>query len=117
VFKKYRPQARSMGLIRDIKSVVDELVEQWPITLRQIFYRLIGAYGYAKTDQFSSKVQEMLAELRRGGQISMDVIRDDTLTVIEQAGFTGVPGFWKSVRYQAEHYARLRQEGQKFVGG
>jgi hypothetical protein len=45
----WTPQAATMALIDQVKTVLAEYRDQLPLTLRQIFYRLVGAYEYEKT--------------------------------------------------------------------
>ena len=50
-----------------------------PLTLRQVFYRLVGAHGYAKTETAYSNLGDTLNWARRARMIEMDAIRDDGL--------------------------------------
>jgi hypothetical protein len=47
----WTPQAATMALIDQVKTVLAEYRDQLPLTLRQIFYRLVGAYEYEKTEK------------------------------------------------------------------
>ncbi|RKZ99901.1 MAG: hypothetical protein DRQ47_10295 [Gammaproteobacteria bacterium] len=40
-FANYEPQAKAMDLIRNAQQVLRENAEYLPLTLRQIFYRLV----------------------------------------------------------------------------
>jgi hypothetical protein len=44
-------------------------------TVRQIYYRLIGAYGYDKDANASERLGELINRARRAGLIPMDAIR------------------------------------------
>ena len=39
------------GLLGQVEAVLDEYADYLPLTVRQIFYRLVGAYGYEKTER------------------------------------------------------------------
>ena len=54
-----------------------------PLTVRQIFYRLVGAHGYDKTEQAYARLGEHLNRARRAGLIEFDAIRDDGITFAE----------------------------------
>ena len=43
----FQPRA-NMALLDQIQTVLEEYREQLPLTCRQIFYRLVGSYGYDK---------------------------------------------------------------------
>ena len=64
-----------------------EYAEQLPLTLRQIFYRMVGAYGYEKTEQAYERLGETLNKARRARVIGMDAIRDDGFTSAVPASF------------------------------
>jgi hypothetical protein len=84
-----------------VRAVLAEYVEQLPLTLRQIFYRLVGAYGYEKTEAAYDRLGETLTMARRARFIEMEAIRDD--------GFTSaVPDFYDSVDHFLET-ARLQR--------
>ena len=48
-----------------------------PLTVRQIFYRLVGAHGYEKTEAAYERLGEKIARARRAGIIEFGAIRDD----------------------------------------
>jgi hypothetical protein len=75
-FAPWRPQARTLELLEDIDAVLVEYRQHLPLTVRQIFYRLVGK-GYPKTENFYESVQEKCARARRCGRIPFEHIRDD----------------------------------------
>jgi hypothetical protein len=60
--------------VADIQAVLAEYVDHLPLTVRQIFYRLIGAYAYPKTDFFSGQVLGAVHRARRAGIVPFDAI-------------------------------------------
>jgi hypothetical protein len=42
----WKPRAETQALLDQVIRVLAEYGEQLPLPLRQIFYRLVGAYGY-----------------------------------------------------------------------
>jgi hypothetical protein len=44
----WRPRAETQAPLRQVKAVLVEYAEQLTLTLRQIFYRLVGVYEYEK---------------------------------------------------------------------
>ena len=57
--------------------MLNEYADQLPITLRQIYYRLIGAHGYDKDGNAAERLGEIVNRARRAKLIPMDAIRDD----------------------------------------
>jgi hypothetical protein len=75
-FASWQPQKRTEALVADIEAVLVEYRAYLPLSVRQIFYRLVGK-GYPKTENFYESVQDKCNRARRCGRISFDAIRDD----------------------------------------
>jgi hypothetical protein len=63
--ERWNPRLETRALLEQVKGVLAEYLEQLPLTLRQIFYRLVGAYGYEKTEQAYERLGETLNKARR----------------------------------------------------
>src|SRR5262249_19672988 len=81
-FAPWSPREETMHLINQVQAVLDEYAPYLPLTVRQIFYRLVGAHGYEKSEQAYDRLGEHLSRARRARLIPMDVIRDDGSTII-----------------------------------
>ncbi len=75
-FATWRPQKKTQVLIEDIERVLEEYRSYLPMTVRQVFYRLVGL-GHPKSEGFYDKVQDVCNRARRSGRISFAAIRDD----------------------------------------
>jgi hypothetical protein len=53
-----------------------EHADSLPLTLRQIFYRLVGVNGHAKTEQAYQRLGEHVNRARRSGLIPFPAITD-----------------------------------------
>ena len=71
----------------DIGRVLEEYRSYLPMTVRQVFYRLVGL-GYPKSESFYDKVQDACNRGRRAGRISFSAIRDDGVSRLGGEGFT-----------------------------
>ena len=100
-------------MLAQVDLVLAEYVDHLPLTLRQIFYRLVGAYAYEKTEKAYERLCEHLNRARRAQRISMDVIRDDGGTVITPSSWASAEEFLETVRYQAGQFRLDRTLGQK----
>jgi hypothetical protein len=80
--------------------------------VRQVFYRLVGAHGYAKTEQAYGRLVEHLGRARRAELIPFDSLRDDGVTVMSQAVYEGLDDFEDEIARRARGYRRDRQAGQ-----
>jgi hypothetical protein len=108
----WEPRAESLALIDQVNAVLDDYAAQVPLTVRQIFYRLVGAYGYEKTERAYKRLGELLNKARRARLIDMDVIRDDGFISEGGGGFAGVDDFIEMVEDWAKDMHLDRQKGQ-----
>jgi hypothetical protein len=111
-FVDWKPQAASLGLLDQVRDVLEEYTAFLPLTCRQVFYRLVGAHGYDKTERAYDRLCEMLNRARRAELIEMDAIRDDGGQRIEPQAWDDAEHFIGAVRKQAERIRLDRQEGQ-----
>lgn len=102
----YRPQAKTRDLLDSARAVLNEYRDHWPLTCRQIFYRLIGAHGFEKSEGFYSKLCHHLANARRARVIPFKAIRDDGVSTVTLDHFDDADHFRARVRRQAETYRR-----------
>lgn len=102
----YRPQAKTRALLDDVLAVLDEYRDHLPLTSRQIYYRLIGAHGYDKTEAFYGKLCHHIALARRGRLIPFEAIRDDGVTTVHLEHFDGADDFRAHLRFKARNYRR-----------
>jgi len=108
----WRPRAATLALLGQVQAVLAEYSEQLPLTLRQIFYRLVGRYFYEKTELAYERLGETLNKARRAHIIDMDAIRDDGFTSAVPGFYDGVDDFLEAVAYTARHLRFDRQAGQ-----
>jgi hypothetical protein len=112
-FAPWNPQPTALALLAQVQDVLAEYTDYLPLTCRQVFYRLVGAQGFDKTEQAYQRLCETLSRARRARLIEMDAIRDD-------GGHTAVPPAWEgtedflgAVRSQAERLILNRSVGQR----
>lgn len=108
----YAPQAKTRELLDQAQAVLAEYREYWPLTCRQIFYRMVGAHGYDKTEAAYGRLCHHLANARRGRLIPFDAIRDDGVTTFSVDHFDDREAFLRHVRKLGEGYKRNRLTAQ-----
>jgi hypothetical protein len=111
-YAEWAPKAATLDVISDVGRVLDEYREHLPLTVRQIFYRLVGQYGYEKTERAYGRLAEYLVRARRAQLIPFSAIRDDGTTASGGGGWESVEEFVESIRSSAEYYSRDRLAGQ-----
>lgn len=108
----WNPQRKTRRVLDQVREVLSEYADYLPLAIRQIFYRLVGAYDFPKTERGYANLAEMLNRARRSGLIHFDAIRDDGQTELVAQCFDGKPGFWRTVDRAARRYQLDRQAGQ-----
>ena len=108
----WQPQRATIDLLGRVQGVLVEYAKYLPLTVRQIFYRLVGAHGYDKTEQAYARLGEHLNRARRSGLIRFDAIRDDGITLAEPLAWESADDLILSFIGHAEHFRLDRQHGQ-----
>jgi hypothetical protein len=103
-FAPWTPQAATLELLEQVRAVFREYEDYLPLAIRQIFYRLVGAHDYEKTEQAYERLCEHLNRARRARLISFDAIRDDTSVISEPDHWRNAAQFWATVRALAEDF-------------
>jgi len=111
-FAPWNPQPATLEIVDRVIEIIAEY--DLALTIRQIFYRLVGKYQYEKTEQAYERLVEYLNRARRAGIISFDSIRDDGDVVPSEPGFTGPDDFWENVQAWAEDYF-VRPDSDTYV--
>ena len=88
---EWRPQAKTRLLLKQVQMVL--AVYQFAITLRQVFYRLVGLGHLPKTENAYGQLGEHLERARRSGLIEWAVIADGSLTVLGAQIHDGAVGY------------------------
>jgi hypothetical protein len=83
----FNPRQKTLALIEAARAVLDEYADYGPMTVRQVFYRLVGTIGYEKTENAYDRLGETLQKARRAGLIPFSAIRDDGDTIVEPEGW------------------------------
>src|SRR5262249_24614236 len=111
-FADWSPRAETLALLARVNAVLGEYADHLPLTLRQIFYRLVGAHGYEKTEQAYERLGEHLVRARRARLIQMDAIRDDGGTVMRPTMWESAEEYLAAVRARAGRLMLDRAAGQ-----
>ena len=111
-YAAWEPKDETRALLGQVVQVLEEYRDHLPLTVRQIFYRLVGQYGYDKTERAYARLCEHLVRARRARLIPFDSIRDDGTIVWEPQQWTNVADFWDQVERKERHARRDRIQDQ-----
>ena len=111
-FAPWQPGEEVRALLKVVADILEEYRQHLPLTCRQIFYRLVGAYGFPKSENGYKRLCEHLVRARRAGMIPFANIRDDGVVEKAAPGWVNAEAFWHSIRSEAARFTLDRQAGQ-----
>ncbi|HRO15348.1 MAG TPA: hypothetical protein PLL33_09945, partial [Paracoccus sp. (in: a-proteobacteria)] len=100
------------ALVAQVRGVLDEYAAHLPLTVRQVFYRLVGTQGYDKTERAYARLCETVGRARRAGLLPFAAFRDDGGSRHGGDGYASPAAFLRGLRWQAEGFTLDRQHGQ-----
>jgi hypothetical protein len=112
-YAPWRPQKKTTRLLFQVKQILAEYRDHLPLTARQIFYRMVAAYDYPKTENAAGSLNEYLVRARRAEMIDFDHIRDDGIAVMAHAHYADENAFYKHIHDEGSAYKRDKLARQK----
>jgi hypothetical protein len=112
-YAPWRPHKKTARLMYQVMEILEEYRDHLPMAARQIFYRLVAAYGYPKTESAAKNLGDYLTRARRAQMIPFDHIRDDGISVMSHAHYADENAFWKATRERGEAFKRNKLARQK----
>ena len=88
--------------------------DHWPLTIRQIFYRLVGVYNYDKTDRAYKRLCECMVMARRARVIKFSAIRDDGWTRRNPRCYDDPDDLWRTFKNTAKYYVKDKRISQPY---
>jgi hypothetical protein len=86
------------------QAICDALNADWPMTIRQLFYRLVGLGVIDKTEtEYKSTVVRLLGEMRRSGEVPFQMIADNTRWMRKPTTYSSLDSM---LQRSAESYRR-----------
>jgi hypothetical protein len=111
-FAPWRPQRKTLVVLAQVKDILDEYRAELPLTARQIFYRLVGAYGFPKNENAYERLTNILVRARRSGRVPFESIRDDGASVLACTHYEDKEDFYKHVRELGENWTKNKLTNQ-----
>lgn len=113
-YAAWNPRAETLEVLRHVEDVLTTYTQHWPLTIRQIYYRLVGAYGYDKTDLAYERLCNYLNRARRAEMIPFSAIRDDGWNRVEPICYEKPAEFIQGVIEAAEAFIQNKQTYQPY---
>lgn len=115
-YADWKPKPEAVFWVNRTLEVLRDYREYWPLTVRQLFYRLVADHNYEKTEAAYGRLTGMLARGRRAGMVPWEAIRDGGLgRVVGAQFFEDADHFDESVRSWAKSMKLDRQRDQAVV--
>jgi len=111
-FAPWSPEKATLALLDQVRGVLSEYANHLPLTIRQIFYRLVGAHDYEKTERAYQRLAEHLNRARRARIIPMTVIRDDGGAISEPDHWDSAEQFMATIHAMANGFTLDHSAGQ-----
>ena len=111
-FADWTPRPDTLALVGQVQAVLDEYQEHLPLTVRQVFYRLVGTVGYDKTERAYARLCEAVNRARRARLLPFAAFRDDGGSRHAPGGYDSPQDFLDLLEWQAKGFKLDRQQGQ-----
>jgi hypothetical protein len=117
-YTAYRPKADTLHWLRCAQAVISDYRSSWPLTVRQVFYRMVAAHDFPKREADYQRLVGIIAKARRASLVSSDnaipfeAIRDDRGTTRTPFGYEGADDFLDTLVDAAEGFTLMRSDGQ-----
>lgn len=112
--RDWNPQRKTRALLDQVKDVIAEYETFGPLTIRQIFYRLVATCDFPKTEQGYERLVSLLGNARRAEVIPFSAIRDDGNAEAGGGGYWSLQGFIGSLSSKVDCFRLARDSGQPF---
>jgi hypothetical protein len=109
----WQPQKKTRVMLSRVLDVLMEYEAQLPLTNRQIYYRMIGRFGYPKGEKFERSLYGLLDNARRAEEIPFSWIRDDGIMSCGGFWYGGVQHFFRNEWRASQDYKRDVQDEQE----
>lgn len=97
----------------EVVEVVESLKPYWPLTLRQIYYRLVAAGKIANTRSRYNMLSKLVKWMRIDDRLSWDALEDRSRRVTDKKGFASVDDFIEQeMEWMFDGYSRCLVQGQ-----
>lgn len=115
-YAEWNPKPEAIHWVVATREVLAQYRDYWPLSVRQIFYRLVADYDYEKTESGYNRLTGYLSRARRAGLLEWKAIRDGGLgRTVRPTYFDDGDDFERSVRSAAANLHLDRQRDQEQV--
>lgn len=88
--------AHNQERLHQVRTIINDLSEYWPLTLRQVFYQLVGQGICLNNRSQYQGLSQLLTQARLMGEIEWDCIEDRARRHMDLSGYIDGPRFIES---------------------
>src|ERR687890_682492 len=88
-YAPWKPQKNTEVILSQVQEILREYRDYLPLTIRQVFYILVGNYKYAKDERAYERLCTYVNRARRAGIIEFNDLRDDGISVMRSDHYAG----------------------------
>lgn len=115
-YASWKPKGEAAYWVTKAAEVLRAYRQEWPLSNRQLFYRLVAEHGYSKTEKAYGQLTTYVSRARRAEFIDWRAIRDGGLGTSETpTTFGDADEFMENARSWASEMNVDRQRGQNKV--
>lgn len=111
-FAPWSPGSKAVNLLAQVNAVLAEFKDDLPVTIRQIYYRLVAAYGLEKSKSNWNGLGDVLVRARRARLIPFEVIAD-TVAENKPVVWANVPELIDAIKNEAVNYVKDKRPALK----
>jgi hypothetical protein len=112
-YAEWRASPDALAWVDRTNEVLAAYRSYWPLSVRQIFYRLVAEHSFPKSEKGYGKLTMILSRARRAGLVPWEAIRDGGLgRTVKASYFEDATHFERSIREAAAALRLDRQDGQ-----
>lgn len=118
-YNHYNPRGDNLHWLRRAQEVVEDYRASWPLTVRQVFYRMVASHNFPKREADYKNLVGIIAKARRASMLSTDngipfeAIRDDRGRAQDPFYYDSPADFVEHVEGWAKAYRQDRWYGQE----
>ena len=113
-YADWMPHQKTRVILDQVDEIFREYRDYLPLTARQVFYRLVGRYGYPKDEKAYERLTNYLTRARRARLIAFHWLRDDGASVMDHCDhYEDEKSFYAVTRERAARFKLNKLSGQK----
>jgi hypothetical protein len=84
---------KTLAYLQRVQGVLEELEDYWPLTLRQVYYRLVAAGDIENNRSEYQKLSRILTTARLDGKVPWDALEDRARATLHASGWADSQAF------------------------